>query len=31
MIRLVGVYGAKQWTQIADHIPGRVGKQCRER
>lgn len=25
------VAGAKQWSAIAEHIPGRVGKQCRER
>jgi len=29
--RLVGKYGAKKWSTIATHIPGRVGKQCRER
>ena len=28
---LVGQYGAKKWSQIAGHIPGRAGKQCRER
>jgi hypothetical protein len=31
VIRLVGVYGAQKWSVIADHLPGRVGKQCRER
>jgi len=29
--RLVDKYGAKKWTIIASHMPGRVGKQCRER
>jgi len=29
--RLVGEYGAKKWSLIASHLPGRVGKQCRER
>ncbi|KAG5175728.1 Homeodomain-like protein, partial [Tribonema minus] len=27
---LVGMFGAK-WAQICMHMPGRVGKQCRER
>ncbi|CAN0093815.1 unnamed protein product, partial [Phaeothamnion confervicola] len=27
---LVGVFGVR-WSQIAEHMPGRVGKQCRER
>ena len=31
VIRLVQEYGAKKWTVIANHLPGRVGKQCRER
>uniref|UniRef100_A0AAY4AJE0 V-myb avian myeloblastosis viral oncogene homolog-like 1 n=1 Tax=Denticeps clupeoides TaxID=299321 RepID=A0AAY4AJE0_9TELE len=31
MIELVSKYGAKNWPVIAEHIPGRVGKQCRER
>lgn len=31
VIRLVGIYGAKKWSLIADHLEGRVGKQCRER
>lgn len=29
--RLVGQYGAKKWSVIASHLPGRIGKQCRER
>ena len=28
---LVDQYGAKQWSLIAQHMPGRIGKQCRER
>ncbi len=28
---LVTKYGAKKWSLIAQHIPGRIGKQCRER
>ena len=28
---LVAKYGAKKWTQIANELPGRIGKQCRER
>ena len=28
---LVAEYGAKHWSQIAAHVPGRSGKQCRER
>jgi len=31
VIELVKLYGAKQWTLISRHLPGRVGKQCRER
>lgn len=31
VVQLVGVLGAKQWTKIATHLPGRIGKQCRER
>lgn len=23
--------GPQKWTQIANHLPGRIGKQCRER
>eukprot|EP01080_Neovahlkampfia_damariscottae_P006114 gene6114-10121_t len=28
---LVQKHGANNWTEIAEHIPGRIGKQCRER
>ncbi len=28
---LVGKFGAKKWSLIAQHLPGRIGKQCRER
>jgi hypothetical protein len=28
---MVSVHGPKQWSQIASKIPGREGKQCRER
>ena len=31
MMTLVGQYGAKKWSVIASHLPGRMGKQCRER
>ena len=31
VIQLVQLYGPQQWTQIAEHLPGRIGKQCRER
>jgi len=23
--------GAKKWSSLARHLPGRIGKQCRER
>ncbi|KAJ1494059.1 C-Myb R2r3, partial [Baffinella frigidus] len=29
--RLVGQYGPKRWSLIASNLPGRTGKQCRER
>jgi hypothetical protein len=28
---LVAEYGAKKWSVIAEKVPGRIGKQCRER
>lgn len=28
---LVAEYGAKKWSLIAQNLPGRIGKQCRER
>lgn len=31
MIDLVAKLGAKKWSQIAAQLPGRIGKQCRER
>jgi hypothetical protein len=31
VIELVGRIGAKKWSQIAQQLPGRIGKQCRER
>ncbi|KAJ1632905.1 hypothetical protein T492DRAFT_590694 [Pavlovales sp. CCMP2436] len=31
VMRLVLELGPKKWSQIASHLPGRIGKQCRER
>ena len=31
IIELVGELGAKHWSKIAQQLPGRIGKQCRER
>ncbi|CAM9204038.1 unnamed protein product [Chrysoparadoxa australica] len=31
VIELVHKYGAKRWSKIAVHLPGRIDKQCRER
>lgn len=31
VVELVQKLGAKQWSKIASHLPGRIGKQCRER
>ena len=31
LLQLVKDHGAQSWTVIADKLPGRVGKQCRER
>jgi hypothetical protein len=31
VIDMVHKYGAKNWSLIASHLPGRIGKQCRER
>ena len=31
VIKLVGTYGPHHWSIIASHLPGRIGKQCRER
>ena len=29
--RLVHMHGTRSWTMVAQHLPGRTGKQCRER
>lgn len=31
VLELVKKYGAKKWSLIASNLPGRIGKQCRER
>ena len=31
MISLVAKYGTRRWSVVGDHLPGRNGKQCRER
>ena len=31
VLRLVSENGPQKWTSIAEHLPGRIGKQCRER
>ncbi|XP_057952950.1 transcription factor MYB3R-5-like [Malania oleifera] len=31
LIELVTKQGKKKWAQLAKHLPGRIGKQCRER
>ncbi|XP_027333780.1 transcription factor MYB3R-1-like isoform X2 [Abrus precatorius] len=31
IIELVNKFGPKKWSSIAQHLPGRIGKQCRER
>lgn len=31
LMELVHQHGAKKWSQIAAELPGRIGKQCRER
>ncbi|KAH7524207.1 hypothetical protein FEM48_Zijuj06G0094700 [Ziziphus jujuba var. spinosa] len=31
IIELVNKYGPKKWSTISQHLPGRIGKQCRER
>ncbi|EGR27258.1 myb-like DNA-binding domain protein [Ichthyophthirius multifiliis] len=30
-MKIVDQYGPQKWTFIAEHVPGRIGKQCRER
>lgn len=31
LIQLVEQYGVRKWSLIAQMLPGRIGKQCRER
>lgn len=31
VLALVELHGAKKWSVIAAQLPGRIGKQCRER
>ncbi|CAN0907093.1 Transcription factor MYB3R-4 [Linum grandiflorum] len=31
IVAMVRKYGPKKWSTIAQHLPGRIGKQCRER
>ena len=31
VLKLVAEHGPQKWTFIAEHLPGRIGKQCRER
>jgi hypothetical protein len=31
ILELVTKHGATKWSMIAQHLPGRIGKQCRER
>lgn len=31
IVELVGKYGSKKWSVISQSLPGRIGKQCRER
>ncbi|KAH9605827.1 hypothetical protein KSS87_000606 [Heliosperma pusillum] len=31
IVQMVKKYGPKKWSTIAQHLPGRIGKQCRER
>jgi len=31
LVKLVGIHGPKNWSAIASHLNGRIGKQCRER
>lgn len=31
VVHLVEKLGPKKWSVIASHLPGRIGKQCRER
>lgn len=31
VLKLVAENGPQKWTHLAEHLPGRIGKQCRER
>jgi len=31
VVNLIVRYGTSKWSLIASHLPGRIGKQCRER
>ncbi|EGD76271.1 hypothetical protein PTSG_00973 [Salpingoeca rosetta] len=31
VVELVKIYGPRNWSKIAQHLKGRIGKQCRER
>jgi len=31
LMQMVEKYGPRNWSAIAEHLPGRIGKQCRER
>ena len=31
LMRVVATEGAGHWTKVAEHLPGRMGRQCRER
>eukprot|EP00164_Ancoracysta_twista_P002794 GFYU01003715.1.p1 GENE.GFYU01003715.1~~GFYU01003715.1.p1 ORF type:complete len:462 (-),score=157.86 GFYU01003715.1:2116-3501(-) len=31
IVKLVAEHGTKNWSVVAQHFPGRIGKQCRER
>jgi len=31
VMQMVEKYGQRNWSAIAEHLPGRIGKQCRER
>lgn len=31
VVNLIARYGTSKWSLIASHLPGRIGKQCRER
>ncbi|KAL3926579.1 MAG: hypothetical protein SGPRY_003234 [Prymnesium sp.] len=31
LMRMVHAHGPGRWSQVASHLPGRLGKQCRER